>query len=122
MSELTNSKMSPLDMLKWFFVVACAAAIVVGNTKYAEVGALYRVLAIFGGVLVAAAVASSTMHGAAVIQLIKDARIEVRKVVWPTGQETLQTTLVVVVMILIMALLLWLLDTGLGWSVKTVIG
>ena len=38
------------------------------------------------------------------------ARMEVRKVVWPTRQETLQTTLVVIVMVLILAIVLWLFD------------
>jgi preprotein translocase subunit SecE len=36
--------------------------------------------------------------------------MEVRKVVWPTRQETLQTTLIVIVMVLILGILLWLFD------------
>jgi preprotein translocase subunit SecE len=54
--------------------------------------------------------------------LLKEARGEIRKVVWPTRQETTQTTLIVVVVVLVMALLLWGLDSLLGWLVSMVVG
>ena len=49
-------------------------------------------------------------------------QIEVRKVVWPTRQETIQTTLIVVVMVIIVAIILWLLDMFLGWSIGLLMG
>lgn len=122
MSEVTNDKMSPLDIVKWVLVVVCAAAIVVGNTKYAEVATLYRVLAVLAVFLVAMGIAATTTHGAAVVQLMKDARVEMKKVVWPTGQETMQTTVIVVIAILIMALLLWAFDSSLSFLIQEVIG
>ena len=59
---------------------------------------------------VAAAVALQTERGRALWQFAGDARNEVRKVVWPTRQETLQTTLIVIVMVLILGVILWLFD------------
>ena len=53
---------------------------------------------------------------------MKEARIEIRKVVWPTRQETTQTTLIVVAVVLVMALLLWGLDSLLGWLVSLIVG
>jgi preprotein translocase SecE subunit len=47
------------------------------------------------------------------IQFFKDARLEIRKVVWPTRQETLQATLMVLVAVVVMAILLWLVDMAL---------
>lgn len=47
------------------------------------------------------------------IQFFKDARLEMRKVVWPTRQETLQATLMVLVAVVVMAILLWLIDMAL---------
>jgi len=47
---------------------------------------------------------------------IGDTQIEVRKVVWPTRQETLQTTLVVIVMVIVVAIMLWAYDSLLGWG------
>ena len=70
----------------------------------------------------ALAVALQTEKGAAAWDLAKEARVEVRKVVWPTPQETTQTTLIVVVVVLIVALMLWGIDSGLSWGVQGVIG
>lgn len=42
--------------------------------------------------------------------------------VWPTRQETTQTTLIVVAVVLVMALLLWGLDSLLGWLVSMIVG
>ncbi|MBP5143215.1 preprotein translocase subunit SecE, partial [Pseudomonas chlororaphis] len=53
---------------------------------------------------------------------VKEARTEIRKVVWPTRQETTQTTLIVVAVVLVMALLLWGLDSLLGWLVSLIVG
>ncbi|WP_296808255.1 preprotein translocase subunit SecE [Thiocapsa sp.] len=64
-------------------------------------------LLISGG---AAAVALQTARGRALWQFASDARMEVRKVVWPSRQETLQTTLIVIVMVLIVGIILWLFD------------
>jgi preprotein translocase subunit SecE len=54
--------------------------------------------------------------------LAKEARIEIRKVVWPTRQETTQTTLIVVVMVILVGLILWAMDSTLSWSVSGIIG
>jgi len=59
---------------------------------------------------VAVAVAMQTEAGRRLWQFAGDARSEVRKVVWPTRQETMQTTLVVIVMVLILGIILWLFD------------
>jgi len=67
-------------------------------------------------------VASTTERGGAFWQLIKGSRTGIRKVVWPTRQETTQTTLIVVVFVFIMALILWGIDSVLGWLVGMVIG
>ena len=58
----------------------------------------------------AAAVALQTERGRALWQFASDARMEVRKVVWPSRQETLQTTLIVIVMVLVVGIILWLFD------------
>ena len=71
---------------------------------------------------VAGWVASTTERGGALWQLLKGSRTEIRKVVWPTRQETTQTTLIVVVFVFIMALILWGIDSVLGWLVGMVIG
>ena len=66
--------------------------------------------------------ALQTSKGRSFFVLLKEARVEIRKVVWPTRQETTQTTLIVVAVVLVMALLLWGLDSLLGWLVSMVVG
>jgi preprotein translocase subunit SecE len=58
-------------------------------------------------------VASQTIKGHLFIAFAKEAKLEVRKVVWPTRQESVQTTFIVMIATVIAALLLWGLDGAL---------
>ncbi len=49
------------------------------------------------------------------------ARTEVRKVVWPSRQETMQTTLMVFIIVTILSIFLWFVDMLLGWGVKVLL-
>ena len=122
----TTSKTEPrsggLDSLKWFIVAALVAGGAVGNGYYADESLLYRVLALVAVAAVAAAMALQTTQGRAFWELAKEARMEIRKVVWPTPQERLQTTLVVLALIFVVSLILWGLDSLLGWAVSGLIG
>lgn len=83
---------------------------------------LYRVVALVALSLLALLVASSTTTGKATVNLLRDARTEIRKVVWPTPQEVTQTTVMVLILVLIVALMLWLMDWGLGSAAENLIG
>ncbi|MBV1790766.1 preprotein translocase subunit SecE [Marinobacterium sp. D7] len=122
MNSKVTSEGSKLDGLKWLVVVALVAVGVVGNSMFAGESLLYRVLALLFLALVAGFVAFQTAKGRAFFRLFKEAKNEIRKVVWPTRQETLQTTAIVVVAVLIVGLLLWGLDSLLGWVVSGAIG
>lgn len=122
MNAKTEENAGGLDGLKWVVVVLLVAAGVGGNFYYAEYSLLYRVLGLLVLAVMAAVVAVQTAQGAAFWKLAKEARTEIRKVVWPTRQETTQTTLIVVAFVIVMALILWGLDTLLGWLVSLVIG
>ena len=112
---------SRFDTLKWIVVFALVAVAVVGNSYFSDQSLLYRVLGIVALAIVAGLVALQTAKGAAFWALIKGARMEIRKVVWPTRQETVQTTLIVVGFVLLVALFLWGLDSFLGWLVSMAI-
>jgi len=111
-----------MDTLKWVIVAALVLAGVVGNAYYSDQSLLYRVLALVVLGIVAAGFALQTAKGAMFLALLREARTEVRKVVWPTHQETTQTTLVVAVVVLVMGLILWALDALLGWLASLLIG
>lgn len=122
MNSKVTSEGSKLDSLKWLAVVALVAAGVVGNSIFAGESLLYRVLALLVLAVVAGLIALQTAKGKAFFQLFKEAKNEIRRVVWPTRQETLQTTAIVVVAVLLVGLALWGLDSLLGWLVAGIIG
>ncbi|CAH0993223.1 Protein translocase subunit SecE [Sinobacterium norvegicum] len=122
MNTKVEGQASRFDIVKWVLVSAIVVAGVVGNTYFSDESLLYRVLAllVMGGVSLV--VALQTAKGAALWDLIKESRVEIRKVVWPSHQETLQTTFIVVAVTLIMALILWMLDSLLGMIISKIIG
>lgn len=111
-----------VDVVKWVLVVALLAATVVGNAHYADQGLLYRVIAGVLLVATAAVVALTTIKGREFNAFRREAMIELRKIVWPTKQETRQTTLIVLLVVAIVAFVLYLFDLSLGWAVSKIIG
>lgn len=119
----SNSENGALDKLKWGAVVLLALVAVVGNQYYAEQFAvIYRAMVLVVVGAVAAVIALQTGQGKRFVGFAKESRVEIRKVVWPTRQETQQTTLVVVAIVLVAALILWALDSLLGWLVSIILG
>jgi preprotein translocase subunit SecE len=66
--------------------------------------------------------ALQSSQGRAFWQFVQGSRVELRKVVWPTRQETLQTTLVVMVAIVVMGIFFWALDAALGAIMRALTG
>ena len=122
MNVKAEAKDSRFDLVKWLVVAALVVVGVVGNQYFSAEPVLYRVLGLLVVAVVAGVVALQTSRGQSFAVLLKEARVEIRKVVWPTRQETTQTTLIVVAVVLVMALLLWGLDSLLGWLVSLVVG
>ncbi|MDG5500877.1 preprotein translocase subunit SecE [Marinobacter sp. BGYM27] len=110
------------DVVKWLVVVVLIAAGVVGNLYFGAESILYRALGLVALALVAAFVALQTSRGRRFALLLKEARVEIRKVVWPTRPELVQTTVIVVAFVLVVALLLWGMDSLISWLVSGVIG
>jgi preprotein translocase subunit SecE len=113
---------SSFDSVKWIIVVLLVVAAIGGNMYFADLALFYRVIGVTALAVIALFVAVQTEQGGAFWQLVKEARTEIRKVVWPTRTEATQTTLVVVAIVLIAALILWAMDSVLGWIVSQFIG
>ena len=123
MSTNTESSASgTLDWLKWLVVAALLGGGIYANWYYQDESLLIRVIAMLAGAALVLFVAVQTERGRSTWNLMKEARSEIRRVVWPSNQETTQTTLVVMVLVLIFALILWGLDSLLSWFVSSVIG
>ncbi|KGK40969.1 preprotein translocase subunit SecE [Nitrincola sp. A-D6] len=122
MNTKVQAEESKYDSLKWVAVVAIVVAGVVGNSMFSGESLLYRVLALLVLAVAAGFIALQTAKGRTWYKLFKDAKGEMRRVVWPTRQETLQTTLMVLAAVLVVALMLWGMDTFFGWIVSSTIG
>ena len=109
---------SVVDTFKLMTAVLVLIAGVVGFYYFEEESQLLRVLGMLAVGIVALFIAATTDKGQRSLGFIKDARVEVRKVVWPTRQETLQTTIAVLFMVILVAIMLWLFDMFLGWGVS----
>jgi preprotein translocase subunit SecE len=111
------------DKIKLLVAVLFLAAGIAGYYYFAEQAALlYRVLGLLAVAAVSVFVALQTQMGMATWNFGRSAALEVRKAVWPSRQETVQTTLLVMVMVIIMGLMLWLFDMFLLWAVKLLTG
>ncbi len=117
--EVVTSK---LDSFKLLLAIVVLLLGIAGFYYYEAESQLYRVLGVLFSVMVSAAIISTTRMGQNLIGFARDSRMEVRKVVWPTRQETLQTTLMVIVAVIIIGIFLWLIDMLLGRIIQMVTG
>ncbi|MGI9305306.1 MAG: preprotein translocase subunit SecE [Gammaproteobacteria bacterium] len=113
---------SGLDTAKLGLAVALLLAGVGGFYYYADQSLLYRVLGLVAVAAAAVGVMMTTALGRNTWDFLQESRTEVRKMVWPTRTETVQTTLIVIAMVIIVGIFLWLLDMLLAWLVRFVIG
>ena len=111
-----------LDTFKLGLSLLIAIAALVAFYFYADQSLLYRVIGLLIAASISVAIALQTDKGRQIWGYFHDAQIEVRKVVWPTRQETVQTTLIVILMVVLVAIFLWLLDMFLGWSIGMLMG
>jgi len=106
-----KSTMSSFDGVKWTVACLLLIAVVGGNFLYADqVNIVLRVVILGTMVLLALFIAAFTRKGKIFIEFAQGSRMEVRKVVWPTRQETIQTTLIVIAVSVLVGLVLWGLD------------
>ena len=110
------------DTIKLIVALLIVISATASFYMYPELPMLLRVLVIVAAIILSAVIGLQTEKGRKIRSFLGEAQIEVRKVVWPTREETVQTTLVVILMVFFIALFLWLLDLFLGWSIGVIMG
>lgn len=118
----TPDSSNTADMFKWLLVIVLLAAAVVGNYLLGEMSVVLRAAGVVVLIAAAGGIAAFTAKGKAAITFARESRMEVRKVVWPTRQETMQTTFIVLAVTVIMALVLWGIDGVMVRLVRLVTG
>ncbi len=117
-----TSESGALDVLKLLIAAGLLVGGVYGYYWYLEWMLALRVLLVLGGLAACIGVAATSTQGQRVWAFVQGSRIEIRKVVWPTKQETTQTAIAVFIFTLIMSLFFWALDSGLLWITRTLVG
>lgn len=121
MTGKAEATASSMDVFKLAVSIGFVLAGVTAFYLFADQPLLYRVLGIVAAVVIAASIALTTERGRTLASFMQDARTEVRKMVWPTRVETLQTTIVVFLVVVALALFLWLVDRVLTTLIQFVI-
>ncbi len=122
MNAKLEARESNQDTLKLAIAVVLLLAGVVGFYFFADQSLLLRVLGVLLMAGIAVAVASQTLMGRNLMGFISATRTEVRKVVWPTRAETVQTSLAVFAVVILVGIMLWLMDMFLLWAVRLLTG
>ena len=122
----THTETTPGGALDIVKLLIAAAAILGGLYSYYyyefDIALPLRVLMVLGGTGAGIAIAMTSTQGRRLWHFMQGSRVEIRKVVWPTRQETTQTAIAVFVFTLIMAVFFWLLDSGLLWLTRRFVG
>ena len=118
-SRIESHNESKLNWLKWLVVAVLIVSGLAANYYYSQLQWPLRLLAWLFLLGLSGAIASQTTQGRQMIEFARESRMELRKVVWPTYQETVQITLLIAGVVVLLALILWGVDGVLlrliGW-------
>ena len=104
-----------LDTAKKIFAAAVVIVALVAFYTLSDISLFFRTIGLVVAAIIAAGIFFTTTRGKTVAKFLQEARIELRKMIWPSKVETGQTTLIVIIAVIVVAILLWLLDLMLRW-------
>ena len=117
MATSTESNSSAVDIIKLLIALALVIASIFVFYQF-EDSVLFGVLGLLAVAGIGVGVAATSTQGKGLLSFMGAARTEVRKIVWPTRQETMQTTLMVFIIVVILSIFLWFVDMLLGWGIR----
>ncbi|MEZ5542553.1 MAG: preprotein translocase subunit SecE [Pseudomonadota bacterium] len=122
MNAKVETEGSRFDGLKLVLAVLLLAGAIVAFYYFEDQLLVVRVLGLLAVAGVAAFIAAQSSFGRGVLGFVSGAQSEVRRVVWPTRAETVQTTLAVLFIVLLVGVALWLMDMVLLWAIRLLTG
>ena len=120
--QAVNTGVGIVDASKLVLAAAALAGGVVAYYLYPEQAQVLRVLMVLGGLAAGLVLLYSSQPGRELWMYVQSSRVELRKMVWPTRQETWRTTLVVFLFVVALGVFFWLVDMALAWGVRQVTG
>ena len=122
MEAKVDSKPTIFDTVLLLLSIAILVGGIFAYYYYADVSVLLRTVGVLAAFALAIFVALQSAQGKTLWAFVQGARVELRKVVWPTREEAVQTTIIVLVFAMIMGTFFWLLDTLLLWFTRFITG
>ena len=120
--QVEKTGVALVDVLK---LVLAAAALVGGLAAYywyEQQPQVLRVLMVLGGLIAGLVLLYWSAPGRELWNYVQGSRVELRKMVWPTRQETWRTTLVVFVFVLALGVFFFIVDWVLAKGMRYVTG
>lgn len=110
--EDEQMKSRGVNAFLWVMVIVAVAIAALGNIYFTEqFSAPVRIIGMILLLVIALGLAAITNQGKRALTFFKESKIELRKIVWPTRQETTQTTLIIIGVTVVVSLILWGLDS-----------
>jgi preprotein translocase subunit SecE len=122
MEAKLDSKPRILDTALLLLSIAILVGGIFAYYYYANESVLLRTLGVLVAFALAVWIALQSAQGKTLWAFVQGARVELRKVVWPTREEAVQTTIIVLVFAMVMGTFFWLLDTFLFWFTRFITG
>jgi preprotein translocase subunit SecE len=122
MNAKVDAESGRLDSLKLGVAVLMVGGAIYAFYHFEDQHLVLRVLGLLAVAAIAVFIAAQSTLGRNILGFISGAQNEVRRVVWPTRQETVQTTLAVVLMVFLVGIFLWLLDMLLLYAIQLLTG
>ncbi|PCI65326.1 MAG: preprotein translocase subunit SecE [Piscirickettsiaceae bacterium] len=122
MSVETEQTSGAMNSVKLMLAILAIIAGIGGFYYFGEESLLLRVIGLLVALGVAVTFVMMTDLGQNFWYFVQGSQVELRKIVWPTRKETMQTTLIVGVMVLFVGVLLWMFDGLLLWGIGMVTG
>jgi preprotein translocase subunit SecE len=122
MDTKADTGSTPIDTLKLVVAAAVLLGGLVGYYYYVDVATVIRALGVLVAFGLSVVILLQSAQGKSLWRFINASRVELRKVVWPTRDEAIQTTIAVFVFTLIMGVFFWLLDMFLLWLTRLLTG
>jgi len=113
---------TPADIAKYTLSAVIIVAGLVGFYWFAELPSAVRGAMIGVALAAAGVVFALTERGRASIEFLSESRFELRKVVWPTREDTIRSTGLIMVVVVIVSLLLGFIDFIVSHAVRFLLG
>lgn len=122
MTDQAEARPAGADVAKAILAGALVLAGVVAFYAFPAQAEPLRWLMFIGGLVLGVVAFATSAYARALAGFVVGARVELRKMVWPTVPETRQTTLLVFAFVVVMAVFFWLVDLGLGFVTSKLLG